>query len=200
MAIPCCPMTDYALVTFRLRLHSFGLSLERMEETLVIGSMNFHSSCDTLFVPICYLTQRFYNTFYTFNTVFISEKKKRLCCCRFRLAKSIKIAIALSVLFSFGLVLYVPVSVLWPMIQSKFRRTIRYGETMFRSSVMIAASKWSSHFLLVEEIRLTRSNWRVKKKKKKNSQQYWQSRYQKWSRCSAFSRRWAWPRSCCWSL
>ncbi|KOX75034.1 Proton-coupled amino acid transporter 1 [Melipona quadrifasciata] len=56
------------------------------------------------------------------------------------LAKSIKVAIALSVLFSFGLVLYVPVSVLWPMIQSKLSGTIPYGEAMFRSGVMIAAT------------------------------------------------------------
>lgn len=59
----------------------------------------------------------------------------------FRLAKSMKTAIALSVLFSFGLVLYVPVSILWPMIQSKFRGTTRHGEAIFRTSAMIAASK-----------------------------------------------------------
>ncbi|XP_071864325.1 proton-coupled amino acid transporter-like protein pathetic [Bombus fervidus] len=56
------------------------------------------------------------------------------------LAKSIKITVSLSVLFSFGMVFYVPISILWPMIRSKFNKMFRYGEAVFRFCSVIATT------------------------------------------------------------
>ncbi|XP_053978862.1 proton-coupled amino acid transporter-like protein pathetic [Hylaeus volcanicus] len=49
------------------------------------------------------------------------------------LAQTIKIVISLAVFFSFGLAYYVPMSILWPMIESKFK-TPSYGKVAFQFS------------------------------------------------------------------
>ncbi|XP_015438308.1 PREDICTED: proton-coupled amino acid transporter 1-like [Dufourea novaeangliae] len=49
------------------------------------------------------------------------------------LAQSIKIAVSLSVLFSFGLTYYVPISILWPIIEPKYE-TYKYCKATFRLS------------------------------------------------------------------
>ncbi|XP_076752807.1 proton-coupled amino acid transporter-like protein pathetic isoform X2 [Xylocopa sonorina] len=47
------------------------------------------------------------------------------------LAQVIKIAISLSVLCSYGLAFYVPISILWPMLKPRFE-AYRFGEAIFR--------------------------------------------------------------------
>lgn len=61
------------------------------------------------------------------------------------LAQIVKIAISLSVLFTFGLAYYVPISVLWPMIRariaSKGPRLCRLYEISLRLAGVAASSK-----------------------------------------------------------
>lgn len=62
------------------------------------------------------------------------------------LAQIVKIAISLSVLFTFGLAYYVPISVLWPMIRSRIAakgsRQRRIYEITLRLGGVVACSKY----------------------------------------------------------
>ncbi|XP_076673491.1 proton-coupled amino acid transporter-like protein pathetic [Andrena cerasifolii] len=53
------------------------------------------------------------------------------------LAQSVKVVISLSVMFSFGLAYYVPHSIIWPMIKSRYE-TQKYSEAAFRLVQIVA--------------------------------------------------------------
>lgn len=68
------------------------------------------------------------------------------------LAQVVKIAISLSVLFTFGLAYYVPITVLWPMIRSrivtKSARYHRFYESSLRLGGVVGTSK--RHYYLLD--------------------------------------------------